>query len=533
MKRTVFLSLLTGVIFLSGNAEAMLYKWVSPDGTINFSDKPPPGVKPAPAKPAAATPTPPPAPAPAAPAAASTPTPPPPPKASAASTPTPPPPPSKGLPQVLASSFTFTDKPVGPVSKRFFGVHIHYADKLAKWPSTVPIGSWRTWDSGTTWEHLQGSPVKRATWDFSKLDIMVNDAVEHDVEMLYTFGVTPTWASARPKERFVYGFGAAAEPHTLADFSAYVTNVASRYVGKIKYYEIWNEPTFTDIPGGGKGYFTGSKAALIQMTAAAHKALSAVDPTDQLLSPGFTGDLGRMKLYMLDPVAQKSHSVVAFHAYANPPEDLFDYYKRQVTWVRNFTETVANGGAANGPLKPATKGSWMTEFAYTTNNTGAYNGWQEVVANTDEVGIRTARYLLIAASLGIERVFYHRFDRPEAGMIGQDGNPTRPGQAWIQMARWMKDATIDGCKTNDNVTFACKLERTGRVAWVVWQVNDTAGTKGVNTAASFVSPDAVEYETIYTPGVTHLSAKGSGVPIGRYPVLVKTDTSAWGADWAR
>ena len=62
------------------------------------------------------------------------------------------------------------------------------------WPS-VPIAGIRLWDTYTNWNHLESS---RGTYNWPALDRWLDQAQAHGTDVLYTFGGTPTWASANP-----------------------------------------------------------------------------------------------------------------------------------------------------------------------------------------------------------------------------------------------------------------------------------------------------------------------------------------------
>src|SRR5436309_748805 len=115
----------------------------------------------------------------------------------------------------------------GRISQDYFGLHIHRAATTTKWPE-IPFGSWRLWDSRTTWLALQPTPD---TWRFQILDSIVALAERHHVKLLLTLGLTPQWASRRPTEPSPYQPGASAPPRDLALWREYVRTVALRYKG--------------------------------------------------------------------------------------------------------------------------------------------------------------------------------------------------------------------------------------------------------------------------------------------------------------
>jgi hypothetical protein len=143
------------------------------------------------------------------------------------------------------------------------------------WPA-AGFGTLRLWDSDTTWAVLE--PQKGA-WNWGPLDSFVEAAEAHGVsDILLTLGQTPGWASPTPDAVNDYGAGAAAPPADIQDWRDYVTAVAERYQGRIRYYEIWNEPNDSS-------YYTGTVAQLVTLTQEAYKILKAVDPANTVVSP--------------------------------------------------------------------------------------------------------------------------------------------------------------------------------------------------------------------------------------------------------
>ena len=55
------------------------------------------------------------------------------------------------------------------------------------------------------------------------------------------FGMTPGWAAQDRNAKSHYFVGASSPPADIEDWRAYVRAVATRYKGRIRYWELWNE----------------------------------------------------------------------------------------------------------------------------------------------------------------------------------------------------------------------------------------------------------------------------------------------------
>ena len=182
---------------------------------------------------------------------------------------------------------------------QFFGAHVKYAENAAQ--SECSIGTVRSHDienGKSRWQFIETSDN---VWDFTALDAWVDAHYRAGRDMVFTLFGTPTWASARPTERNAYSDqdpevvqynrGIAAEPSDMTKWDRFCTKIAIRYLGKIKYYEVWNEPNYQNDgtgPTSTFGYFTGTYAKLAEMVRRASQAIKAVDPSVKIICPPTT-----------------------------------------------------------------------------------------------------------------------------------------------------------------------------------------------------------------------------------------------------
>ena len=168
--------------------------------------------------------------------------------------------------------------PAEAIPATYFGMHIHQATTTTPWPM-VPFGAWRLWDAGVTWPDLEPGS---GNWNFKVLDQYAALAEKHNVDLLLPLGLTPTWASARPDEPSPhFRLGNVAGPKYIEDWRRYISTVARRYKGRIRNYEIWNEPNL-------KEYWTGTTKELINLAHEASQILREIDPTITIVGPSAT-----------------------------------------------------------------------------------------------------------------------------------------------------------------------------------------------------------------------------------------------------
>lgn len=91
-------------------------------------------------------------------------------------------------------------------------------------------------------DRRQGRDI--SSWD--KYDHIVDLAEEYGIEIIARLDNPPAWSRAAGNEA-----GTLAPPDDYADYGDFVYAVVSRYKGRIKYYQIWNEPNI--YPEWGEG----------------------------------------------------------------------------------------------------------------------------------------------------------------------------------------------------------------------------------------------------------------------------------------
>ncbi len=79
------------------------------------------------------------------------------------------------------------------------------------------------------------NPPPRSAWE--KYDQIVDLAEKYGMELIVRVSTPPAWSRARGDE-----VGTFAPPDDYNDFGDFIYTLVSRYRGRIRYYQIWNEP---------------------------------------------------------------------------------------------------------------------------------------------------------------------------------------------------------------------------------------------------------------------------------------------------
>ena len=108
-----------------------------------------------------------------------------------------------------------------------------------------------------------------------KYDYIVERAEAHNIAIIARLSNPPAWSRAAGND-----VGPQAPPDRLEDYCDYVQAVASRYKGRIRYYQIWNEPNI--YPEWGTYAISPEQYARLLQTG--YTCIEAVDPDAVILT---------------------------------------------------------------------------------------------------------------------------------------------------------------------------------------------------------------------------------------------------------
>jgi len=222
----------------------------------------------------------------------------------------------------------------------------------------------------------------------------------------------------------------------------WVRDVTTRYQGRIKYWEIWNEPDL-------RGFYTGSPDTLAQT---AFATIKVTDPTNVVVSPGVNGYAGPGYLdYYLSQGGGNYADVIAYHGY------LEDAPEGEVTWRTPAIRSVLQRyGQGSKPL-------WNTE-----------QGWvgSEPIYGPELSKGYVARPYLLNWALGFDAFCYYTWDNGSNLILftGPDRVTLTPaGLAYREVASWMQGAVIESLTTDGDGVYIATLrypdDHRGRAVW--------------------------------------------------------------------
>lgn len=370
------------------------------------------------------------------------------------------------------------------ISASLFGMHIHHAADTTDWP-TVPIAEWRLWDAYVAWPNLE--PVK-GEWHFDILDKYMKLAADHSVDLVLPLGLSPAWASARPDEKSVYRPGFAAEPKNIEDWRTYVASVARHCKGRIHAYEIWNEPNL-------KLFWTGTVDQMVVLTREASQIIRAIDPQALIISPSPTQENGVAWLSeFLSKGGGEFVDVIGYHFYVAPQAP-----EASLPLVSRVKHLLVAHGAGGKPI-------WNTE-----------TGWflPKPFPSEELAAAYVARAYLLNWAAGVQRLYWYSWDNHGWVTLETTEKDNRTlksaGKAYDQIFHWLVGASVQDCTADKQQTWTCKLERDGKLQWIVW---NSAGPR------RFVPPAAWRVTTVAPLLSEPHTIENFAFEIGPIPVLV-------------
>ena len=397
----------------------------------------------------------------------------------------------------ISRPHTFAARQVHPpmpvaIPSSYFGMTLHNYNTTTPWP-TVPIASLRTWDTAANWSDINPAP-KVYLW--SNLDALIDLAQRHRVDLVFTLGRTPRWASASPDAQAPNGPGQCAPPAKIEYWDEFLRAVTSHVGGKIKFWETWNEPQSPD-----SKFYCGDVSSLVELQQRAFEIIKTMDPGAMVLTPSPVGGYGPAWMArFLAGGGGKYADIMNFHGYLAPGADA----ELIVGTIAKFKQIFAEHGQANKPV-------WDTEAGW---------GENEWLSDPDLQAAFLAKFYLLHWSHGVERFYWYAYDNNKWGTLWDSANGLREaGVAYREVHQWLQGATMTEPCTVDKAVWTCKLVReNGYRAIVLWS---SAKTPTILSRTS-VPNEFRQYRDLEGNLQT---IPTDGLSISNKPILVETATA--------
>lgn len=373
------------------------------------------------------------------------------------------------------------------VPASFLGLTV--LDLTHRTPS-MQFGTTRSWDAHPNLDWSDANP-SAGIYDLTGFDKFIAVNQTRGTEMIYTLGRTPQWASSQPNAATHYGPGGCAPAADIKNYDSYLRTVVTQAAGRIKYWELWNEPQ--DLES-----YCGGMREMVTMAQHAAQIIKKIDPTALILSPGVTGGSGPAWLSsFLSQGGALYIDVIAFHGYSSATaEDV-------VNVISSYKTVMAANGVAGKPL-------WDTEASWSGfGNIGTPSSSQQVAF--------IAKDFLLHWSGGVERFVWYAYDGGSiwGGLWNSTTSESPAAISFRETYRWMVGATLTApCSESKGGVWTCIFSRPGGyMAEAVWISS--------KTATFSVPGQFTQYRDL--AGEVH-PVTSQTVTVGDLPILFETGT---------
>jgi polysaccharide biosynthesis protein PslG len=382
------------------------------------------------------------------------------------------------------------------------------------WPE-VTFGSMRLWDASVAWAQINTAD---GVYDWTLLDKWLSDAQKFNVpEVMYTFGQTPRWASSNPNDQICavgWGPGECDPPKDLNPdgsgpdqiWKNYVAAIASHSAGRIKYWEIWNEPK-------NLFFWNGTVAQLVRMAKDARSVILSIDPQAVLLTPPSHGPFQTLYFAAGGP---KYADIITYHGYVYRSGCIgYPRAADELKVISGVQAVMATYGQSKKPL-------WDTEVGWGVTS-------QSCFYDRDLQAGFLAQLYMLHWSAGVVRALWYQYNNQLSGTLWEPnsdphhrnypGTLLKPGIAYKQVYKWMVGATMNGQCSVTGTTWTCDFSRPGGyLAQAIWDTSQTCHNGTCGTIDYGVGSQYTNYLTLDGKKV---DITGGTVPIGAKPILIQ------------
>jgi len=316
----------------------------------------------------------------------------------------------------------------------FFGMTINAIGSSQPWPE-LKFDGVRLWGA-IYWAQVNPTP---GFYNWARFDAIVAAAERAHVDIVLNLAFTPRWAASVKDAPPAFTPGASSPPADLASWDDWVRAAVARAAGRIKYWEIWNEPEDPK-------YYSGDIATMVEMQKRAYQIIKASDPGLVVLTPSSNGtpDGYRWQETFMAQGGGQYADVFAFHGYVSEPEAVIDVIAR-------FKQMLAAHDLSGKPI-------WDTEA-----------GWSTKEDNPDGY---LARAFILKWINGVDRAYWYEY-AGGGGDFGKLWDPARgllpAGKAYRTVQSWLVGASVVAATRTSPSTWCVELRmQDGRNGVILW-----------------------------------------------------------------
>jgi hypothetical protein len=254
--------------------------------------------------------------------------------------------------KAIQHAFNFVVKPIDNGKPGKLSNYLGHHFPVYKDAGYESVRAW-AWYRVFLWSSVEPVPGE---FQWGASDRFMEEMEEKDMEALAVLGYPPAWASTysiaererlglRENGKFANSSDRY-QPRDIEEWKNYVRAVVTRYKGRVKYWEIYNEVDFH--PPGMQATFTGTTEDYFELLKTAYEVIKSVDPEAQVMPAGFSLLRGvtdtEMPLDLLKMGAAQYFDIFALHGYTDSE-------------TAEITVEAARAAKPGVPI-------WMTEYMF-------------------------------------------------------------------------------------------------------------------------------------------------------------------------
>ncbi|HPM79942.1 MAG TPA: carbohydrate binding domain-containing protein [Candidatus Anammoximicrobium sp.] len=337
-------------------------------------------------------------------------------------------------------------------------------------------------DWSLKWQDVE---PEKGRFTFTEPDYQIDRPLKHGLQVL---GLLPfpssNWSSSAPAsvqagDRYPENRQRAAHaPRDLSEFENYVAQTVTHYRGRVPWWQVFNEPLFTDYSLPRKLGYDGTTYAT-HVKAFAHAARQANAQARVLAGIGYLSE-GQIledfeKFFAAGGLAAADAIDIHHYPRLRPPE----FFEGPLQKLNALMDQ-------HGGRKPI----WLTEYGYYADDDPAtvplvHHGFNQPLAGERQQSEYAVRWAVLNFANGVDKIFYHagtcdglNQDSLQGIFFEYGGTPHKIYAAQAVMAHFLTPASKFVGRLTLASSIRAYLFRDGdRLVCVVWADHETAAQK--------------------------------------------------------
>jgi hypothetical protein len=368
-----------------------------------------------------------------------------------------------------------------------------------------------------------GTNQNSSCYNWTGLDIWVNFAVSKGYTLVYDWTAPPGWQCGLSSTESCTSL-----PANLTYMSNFATALATRYAGKIKYYETGNEVNLPNV-------WRDTCANLVLLHNTIYNAIKAADPNAIVGAPNMAysnvstacsnsptrGGVGHEWIWLQNFLQTRDRNgnlpkvdTAGEHEYQIVQPALHNVAQRFLNVYNSFRSVMTAAGISPSQPLLVTEGG----FGPTINNSCSAPLNTTACLTREGQAAYVSRFLVLAASTwsdgGGELPSWYAYDINWGTLNGKFGMNSQNASAYGQMEQWLTNATFSHqCHTGSPSTvFVCDfIDASHNQAEIIF--NDNSGSKAMYTTPGW----ATHYQWLLGKKT---AIRGGIVTVGDTPILL-------------